>query len=251
MHLVRTEGTVLGLRERKKRATRRALAEAAVRLAAEHGAENVTVEAISEAAGVSPRTFFNYFDTHDDAFVMIDRDVGERVRRAVREASAGRPPLEVVREAFAAELMNVEEQQEIWRLRATVLQRSPHLLIRGMGAHIADEIALAEAIAGRDGATTPAVSPTGRRRQPPCAERPAPGPFPDTSHLDLYPKLLASVANTAVRVSAEHWCAQAQAETPSPAAFLEIFHDVFDQLAAGLPQPQPGDRPSKDSRRTP
>ncbi|NED88071.1 TetR family transcriptional regulator, partial [Streptomyces sp. SID11233] len=35
-----------GLRQRKKRATRAALAEAAIRLAAEHGAENVTVEAI-------------------------------------------------------------------------------------------------------------------------------------------------------------------------------------------------------------
>ncbi|WPR53748.1 TetR family transcriptional regulator [Streptomyces sp. S399] len=46
-------GAALGLRERKKRATRAALGEAAVRLAAEHGADHVTVEMISEAAGVS------------------------------------------------------------------------------------------------------------------------------------------------------------------------------------------------------
>ncbi|EFL37795.1 LOW QUALITY PROTEIN: TetR family transcriptional regulator, partial [Streptomyces griseoflavus Tu4000] len=85
-----------GLRERKKRATRAALAEAAVRLAAEHGAEKVTVEAISAAAGVSVRTFFNYFDTRDDAFVVIDADAGARIRRSVREApvslsGAGKP----------------------------------------------------------------------------------------------------------------------------------------------------------------
>ncbi|WP_425424411.1 TetR/AcrR family transcriptional regulator, partial [Streptomyces lushanensis] len=149
------EGAAPGLRERKKRATRAALAEAAVRLAAEHGAENVTVEAISEAAGVSPRTFFNYFDSHDDAFVMMDRDAGERVRHAVRAAPAALSPLEALREALATELVDVAERQEIWRLRATVLQRSPRLLVRGLGAHMAEEIELAETIAVRLGSRAP------------------------------------------------------------------------------------------------
>src|SRR5690606_14213285 len=83
-----------GLRERKKRATRAALAEAAVRLAAEHGADHVTVEAISAAAGVSVRTFFNYFDSRDDAFVVIDADAAVRVRRALLEAPAELSPRE-------------------------------------------------------------------------------------------------------------------------------------------------------------
>lgn len=77
-----------GLRERKKRATRAALAEAAVRLAAEHGAEKVTVEAISAAAGVSVRTFFNYFDSRDEAFVVIDADAGARMRTSMDHWSA-------------------------------------------------------------------------------------------------------------------------------------------------------------------
>ncbi|MFD6364649.1 TetR/AcrR family transcriptional regulator, partial [Streptomyces roseolus] len=63
-----------GLRERKKRATRAALVEAAVRLAVERGVENVTVDAISAAAGVSTRTFFNYFDSRDEVFVMVGSD---------------------------------------------------------------------------------------------------------------------------------------------------------------------------------
>lgn len=52
-----TEGNPagVGLRERKKGATRAALVAAAVRPAAEHGSESVTVDAISEAAGC-PRT---------------------------------------------------------------------------------------------------------------------------------------------------------------------------------------------------
>ncbi|MFC9648374.1 TetR/AcrR family transcriptional regulator [Streptomyces sp. NPDC056937] len=228
MQDVRSEGAVLGLRERKKRATRAALAEAAVRLAAEHGAENVTVEAISEAAGVSPRTFFNYFDSHDDAFVMIDRGIGERVRRAVREAPGSVPALDAVREALATELADVAERQEIWELRATVLQRSPHLLVRGMGAHMAEELELAEAIAERLGAPAfrTAEGERSTRGPGPCAH------VPDTSALGLYPRLLAAVATTAVRVSVEHWCAQGPEVT-----FPDVFRCVFAQLAAGLPEP--------------
>jgi len=57
----------LGLRERKKRARREALIDATHRLVERDGLDAVTVEAICEAAGVSVRTFFNYFETKDDA----------------------------------------------------------------------------------------------------------------------------------------------------------------------------------------
>jgi len=56
-----------GLRERQKRARREALIDATHRLVAEHGLDAVTVEAICDEAGVSVRTFFNYFETKDDA----------------------------------------------------------------------------------------------------------------------------------------------------------------------------------------
>lgn len=212
-----------GLRERKKRATRAALAEAAVRLAAEHGAEKVTVEAISAAAGVSVRTFFNYFDTRDDAFVVIDADAGARMRQAVLDAPAALSPLQALREALAAELAEAEQQHELWRLHAQVVHASPHLLVRTLGAHMADETELAEAIAARirAGGPTSAVSP--------------PAPATDEERrgaLDLYPRLLAAVAGTAVRTSVEHWSAR-----PEDAAFLDVFQEVFALLAAGLPAP--------------
>ncbi|MFD5753672.1 TetR/AcrR family transcriptional regulator [Streptomyces sp. NPDC127033] len=229
MHDVQSEGAALGLRERKKQATRTALSEAAVRLAAVHGAENVTVEAISEAAGVSPRTFFNYFESHDDAFVMIDRTVGERVRRAVREAPPELSAFEAVREALATELTHVEESQEIWDLRSAVLRRSPHLLLRGMGAHIAEEFQLAQTIAERLGSPPAPVADTSGAPGPPdpCAK------FPDTSHLGLYPRLLAAVASTAVRVAVEHWCAQRDTVT-----FPDTFRRVFGHLTDGLTEPR-------------
>jgi AcrR family transcriptional regulator len=69
LHLVQNTlvEPALGLRERKKRARREALIDATHRLVAEHGLDAVTVEAICEEAGVSARTFFNYFETKDDA----------------------------------------------------------------------------------------------------------------------------------------------------------------------------------------
>lgn len=58
-----------GLREQKRTATRRALIAATRSLSAEHGFSHVTVEEICERAGVSRRTFFNYFPAKEDAFL--------------------------------------------------------------------------------------------------------------------------------------------------------------------------------------
>lgn len=211
-----------GLRERKKRATRAALAEAAVRLAAEHGAEKVTVEAISAAAGVSVRTFFNYFDSRDDAFVVVDADAGARMRRAVLDAPAELSPLEALREAMAAELAEAEQQHELWRLHAKVLHASPHLLARGVGAHMAAEADLADAIAQR-------LRGVGGTSCPGSGAGPGSVTGPGSG---LYPRLLAAVAGAAVRTSMDHWSAHQE-----EAAFLDVFHEVFTLLAAGLPAP--------------
>src|SRR5690554_2629029 len=65
------ETELLGLRERKLRETRQALERATVELALEHGLEHVTIEQIAERADVSPRTFFNYFGSKEDALLGV------------------------------------------------------------------------------------------------------------------------------------------------------------------------------------
>jgi AcrR family transcriptional regulator len=67
-----TTATEPGLRERKKAATRAALHEAAVRLAIAHGAGKITVEAVADEAGVSRRTFSNYFANKEEALLYGD-----------------------------------------------------------------------------------------------------------------------------------------------------------------------------------
>ena len=59
----------LGLRERKRAATRATIERAAISLSMEHGYDNVTVDMICEASMVSQRTFFNYFGSKDGVMV--------------------------------------------------------------------------------------------------------------------------------------------------------------------------------------
>lgn len=79
------------LRERKRTETRLRLADAALELVLRDGLEAVTVEQISDRAGVSRRTFFNYFDSKDDALLVtsgFEVTDGMLAQHAVRYASA-------------------------------------------------------------------------------------------------------------------------------------------------------------------
>jgi AcrR family transcriptional regulator len=58
-----------GLRERKRLATRQAIQRAAVRVVRERGLDGATVDEISRVADISPRTFFNYFPSKEDAIL--------------------------------------------------------------------------------------------------------------------------------------------------------------------------------------
>ncbi|MDR3475248.1 MAG: TetR family transcriptional regulator [Devosia sp.] len=60
----------MDLRQRRKLDTTRLIHEAAVALARDNGLDGVTIEDICKAAGISQRTFFNYFPFKEAAFVF-------------------------------------------------------------------------------------------------------------------------------------------------------------------------------------
>jgi AcrR family transcriptional regulator len=117
------------LRERKKVETWIALHEAAASLAQERGLEQATVEAIAESAGVSPRTFFNYFPAKEDAVLGLHEpalDPAEAAKLADADDFLGQVTLLLVAVARSAigETGNARRRQ--------LLKRHPHLFARQM-----------------------------------------------------------------------------------------------------------------------
>jgi AcrR family transcriptional regulator len=78
-----------GLRERKKRETREAIAQAAADLFAERGFDAVTVDEVAAAADVSRQTVFNYFPTKEQMLFDRDAEVAAALVAAVRDRDPG------------------------------------------------------------------------------------------------------------------------------------------------------------------
>lgn len=84
-------------REEKKHRTRRDLASAAVALLLTEGQEAATVPAITARAGVSTRTFHNYFTSREDAHLFFLEETVNDWAGLVAEAPPEESPFEVLR----------------------------------------------------------------------------------------------------------------------------------------------------------
>ncbi|MER5454967.1 TetR family transcriptional regulator [Micromonospora sp. NPDC002389] len=199
--------TPLGRRDRKKRQTRAALATAALRLVAERGLDQVTVEEISEAADVSSRTFFNYFPTKDDALIGDTEADREVVLGALAAVPAHLPTLEALRRAFAEVVDEVQGNAELSLLRMRVVSQHPVLLARLISGNAVTERALVEAVAARTGC--PAT--------------------------DAYPALVVAVAGAALRTAMIRW-----ATCDGAGSLAVLLDEAFAAVAAGLPDPRTG-----------
>ena len=164
-----------GMRERKKLATREALSAAALRLALEHGPQNVRVDDIAEAAGVSPRTYNNYFSSREQAIVVgLAAERGARVAAALR----ARPVDEPLEHAVVSALIEqYSDEREPDRDTLALITSAPALQTEFLDTIAAIERPLAEAIAAR--------APDGQG--------------------GLGPEVLAAAVSGAARVAAQRW----------------------------------------------
>jgi AcrR family transcriptional regulator len=168
-----------GLRERKKVATRHALGVAAMRLAIEHGLDNVLVEDIAEAAGVSARTFNNYFGSKHEAICALGFDRAMGIGAALRERPADEPLwtaiVTAVMSAYGAADRALDPD---WMAGVRLITGEPALRGEYLKVQAMARYSLAEAIALRLG-----FKAGGR----------------------MFPRILAAAVTAAVQAATERW----------------------------------------------
>jgi AcrR family transcriptional regulator len=195
-----------GLRERKKVDTRRALSDAALKLAFERGLDGVTREDIAELAGVSLRTFNNYFGNKYEALAYRQVQRMERSLAVFRQRPVDEPLWSAIAEAVlepltaegVAEVAPTRKQLAV--IRTVVLV--PETRLAMFKTLFADWV---EAIAERTG--------TDQER-------------------DMYPRMVAGVMGAIAEAAMD---AYAMADPPVP--ITTLIRKGFAAVAAGLPVP--------------
>ncbi|MFI5541357.1 alpha/beta fold hydrolase [Nocardia sp. NPDC051900] len=209
---------VLGLRERKKLATREALGFAALRLAVERGLDNVLVEDIAAAAGVSPRTFNNYFASKYEAVCSVAVDRARRIADDLRARPVAEPLWPAVIHAVLAEFRDAEPPDPAWTAGVRLITRAPLLQGEYRRSQAVIEDALAEAIAERIGRPIDA---------------------------DMFPRIMAGALAAALCVAVDRWV---DADPPVPA--LPVIREALRQLSL-LPGAFPMDVPTQHTLAVP
>lgn len=185
----------------------RALAAAALEMTLERGLDNVTIDDIAERAGVSPRTFFNYFSSKQEAIVGVSHDWVEAAATALRERPADESPIVSLAGALTKSADGADAAS--WRVeeRYELIRRHPALLPQQLAAFARIEDRLTEVLAERLG------------RDP---------------VQDPYPRMVVVAAVAVMRSTMTWWHDNARR-----ASLAVALDDAFASLAAGMPQSAP------------
>lgn len=189
-------------RERKKLATRTAIHEAAFDLVERFGLAHTTVEAISERAGVAPRTFWSYFASKEHAVLDWDPGRGEDLLRALQGRPEDEDPISALRAVMEEHLAGWAVDAKLAARRRRLMRCEPHLMAAAAAIFDQMERSLVAAVAARLG------------RDP---------------ESDLLPGVLVMAACGACRVAQQKW-----ADTGGRQPFAQLVDEAFRQLARGL-----------------
>jgi AcrR family transcriptional regulator len=152
----------MGLRERKKRQTRQAITDAAMRLFAERGFDAVTVTDVARAVNVSVQTVFNYFPAKEDLFFHGTSDrFGQDLAEVIRRCRPGEPLSGALRAVALDYFDRALEAGEFEYIETTarLIEDSPALQARQRADAAAFAAAMAAAIAEHEGAAATDIEP--------------------------------------------------------------------------------------------
>lgn len=193
--------TTLGLRERKKREMRALLSAIALRLAVERGVAAVRTEDIAAEAGVSPRTFNNYFPSKEAAIVGVAAIRTDVFCAALRARPAEEPLHEALREAALA--LFTDEPDRDWMARSRLIRSEPSLYAEERRSDIAIERLIAAEVGIRSD-TDPTV--------------------------DLAPRLAAATVVAAIHTAVQFWL-----DVPTAGTLRDVLQRAITQFPLGAP----------------
>ena len=208
-----------GLRERKRQATEKALREAALRLALKHGPANVRVDDIAEAAGVSPRTYNNYFSSREQAIVAAV--TAEREARVAAAVAAQAPDVRLADAVVEAIVQEYTDPGGPDQAVLLLIASGPALRDAFLGTTAGLEHALTAVMAERLGDTDRHTA-----------------------------QILAASVAAAVRIALERWLEFAATPVTTSGllvptgALPDLFRTALEPLAPALDAAEAADRPS-------
>lgn len=187
----------MGLRERKKERTQRAIEDAALRLFGERGFDQVTIAEIAEAAEISPRTFFGYFPSKE-SLLFPDFDASlDGLIEALRTRGADATAIDALEKWITAMLERPDPLDDREPRCRRIIDANESLAAFERGIMQRFEVVLTEAVADDLGA----------------------------SPADQRPRLIAAAATAALSALRPH------ADAPPPSTDEEMLGPLHDALA--------------------
>jgi AcrR family transcriptional regulator len=203
----------MGLRERKKEQTKRAIEEAAFRLFAERGFQATTVADIADAADVAPRTFFAYFPSKEDVLFADFDDTFDAVAARLRGRPPGESTFDALRASIADQLPDLDaDEHEALRHRLSCEHQS-------ISAHERYLMARFEALIAESVATDLGDAPT-----------------------DLRPRMIAAAAIAALMAMRPD---DPRADELTSAEKLQRLDEALEFLRGGVAVLEPGPAPPR------